>query len=339
MNLFYAFEAFFGKIKGHAVDSRRLRRHKVNNLIHSFLIMTGMIALLSLLGWSIGGIKGLKWLLFIGLFMLILTPRLSPHMILRLYGARPLRQVEAPRLYAVMEELRRRADLPHVPKLYYVPSSVLNAFTMGKRSDATIALTDGLLRNLNLRELIAVLAHEISHIRNNDMWIMNLSDIVSRLTSLFSTVGQLLLLFNLPLILIADQGIPWLPILVLILAPILTVLLQLALSRTREFDADIESANLTGDPKGLASALAKMERYQQGFFRRVFFPGHRNPDPSVLRTHPETEERIRRLLSLVEEKPPRTSIQGLFDDEVFGIPPGLVQVQRRPRWRISGLWY
>jgi len=321
------------------VDPKRLQKHKLNNLFQSLLIMTGMIGLLGLLGWTLGGKQGLAWLLFIGLLMVTLTPRLSPPMILRLYGAVPLHPSEAPSLYAALEELTRRANLPSLPKLYYVPSSVLNAFTMGNRSDAAIAVTDGLLRNLRLSEMIGVLAHEVSHIRNNDIWIMNLSDVVSRLTAVFSTLGQFLLLLNLPLILLAGQGIPWLPILILIFSPTVTFLLQLALSRTRELDADLEAARLTGDPKGLASALARMERYRGGFLRRVFFPGHRNPDPSILRTHPETEERITRLLSLLEEKPSRKPIQGLRPDEILRIPLGFVEVRGNPRWRIGGLWY
>lgn len=321
------------------MDSKSLFKHKVNNFIHSVIIFTGMILLVSFLGWSIGGTQGLKWLFFIGIFMLIMSPRVSPRMILRLYGARLLHAREVPRLYAALEELTRRAKLPDLPRLHYIPSRMLNAFTMGKRSQAAIALTDGLMRTLDLRELIGVLAHEVSHVRNNDMWIMNLSDIVSRVTSVFSTVGQFLLFLNLPLLLLSGYEVPWLPILILIFAPTLTVFIQLALSRTREFDADLEAATLTGDPEGLASALAKMERYQGGLFRRIFFPGQRNPHPSVLRTHPETEKRIERLLSLVDKKPTQAPIQSLFDEGVFGMPSGIMQVQKKPRWRIGGLWY
>lgn len=321
------------------MDSKSLYKHKVNNLIHSVLIFTGMILLVSFLGWSIGGTQGLKWLFFISIFMLIMSPRVSSRMILRLYGARPLHAREVPRLYAALEELTRRANLPELPSLNYVPSRMLNAFTMGKRSQAAIAITDGLMRTLDLRELIGVLAHEVSHVRNNDMWIMNLSDIVSRVTSLFSIVGQFLLFLNLPLLLLSGYQVQWIPILILIFAPTLTMFMQLALSRTREFDADLEAASLTGDPEGLASALAKMERYQGGFLRRILFPGHRNPHPSVLRTHPETEERIKRLLSLVDKKPTHIPIQSLFDEGVPGMPMGLMQVQKNPRWRIGGLWY
>jgi heat shock protein HtpX len=321
------------------MDSTSVLKHKFNNFIHSVLIFTGMILLMSFPGWFIGGAHGLKWLFFIGIFMLMLSPRLSPHIMLRLYGARRLHPGEVPRLYAALEELTQRANLPNLPKLYYVPSRMLNAFTMGKRNHAAIAITDGLMRALDFRELIGVLAHEVSHVRNNGMWIMNLSDIVGRLTSVFSMVGQFLLFLNLPLILLAGYEVPWLPILILIFAPLLMVLLQLALSRTREFDADLEAATLTGDPEGLASALAKMESYQGGLLRRIFFPGHRNPHPSVLRTHPETEERIKRLLSLVEKKPAHAPIRSLFDEKISGMPLGLIQVQRKPRWRIGGLWY
>lgn len=321
------------------MDSKRFYKHKLNNLIHAGLIFTGMIALVSVLGWSIGGLQGLKWLFFIGMMMLIMTPRISPHVILRLYGARPLLFRDSPRLQAALEGLTRRADLPDLPGLYYIPSRILNAFTMGKRDRAAIALTDGLIRTLDFRELIGVLAHEISHIRNNDMWIMNLSDIVSRLTSVFSMVGQFLLILNLPLLLLSDYDIPWLPILILIFAPTLTVVMQLALSRTREFDADLEAARLTGDPHGLAAALTKIEYSKRGFFSRVLFPGHRDPNPSVLRTHPDTQERVRRLLSLEEKEMQTHPLHGLTEEDIFIPDHERPPIRRTPRWRFGGIWY
>ena len=112
------------------------------------------------------------------------------------------------------------------------------------------------------------------------------------------------------------------------------VLLQLALSRTREFDADMAAAELTGDPQGLASALDKMERYQGGFVEQIFFPGRRVPEPSLLRTHPETEERIRRLLAL----PPRPP-EVRAPPEGYRIVRAHPLIQATPRWRVHGLWY
>ncbi|MCB0062442.1 MAG: M48 family metalloprotease [Caldilineaceae bacterium] len=93
-----------------------------------------------------------------------------------------------------------------IPTLYYIPSRMMNAFAVGTKRDVAIGLTDGILRGLNLRELTGVLAHEMSHIRNNDMRSMNIADVVTRITNLFSTLGKFLLFFNLPLILINFDG-------------------------------------------------------------------------------------------------------------------------------------
>ena len=316
-----------------------LTLHKLGNFLHSILLLAGMIIVLSLLGWLFAGPSGMKWVLITGAISLILSPSLSPQIILKWYGARPISQAQSPALYSALRELSRRANLANVPKLYHVPTSMLNAFTTGNRNNAAIAMTDGLLRALDTRELVAVLAHETSHLKNNDLWIMNLSDILSRLTSFLSTAGQLLLIFNLPLWLVSGYQISWIAILVLIFAPLLTVFLQLALSRTRAFDADLGAAALTGDPQGLASALFKMERYQGGLLARIFLPGHREPHPSILRTHPQTEAHIKRLLSLSKQKPEISPLPHLLEENVFNIPEHMTQIRNKPRWRIGGIWY
>ncbi|RMG33662.1 MAG: peptidase M48, partial [Gammaproteobacteria bacterium] len=125
--------------------------------------------------------------------------------------------------------------------------------------------------------------------------------------------------------------------LLLIFAPTLSALAQLALSRTREFDADLNAARLTGDPDGLASALAKIEQLQGNWMERIFLPGRRVPEPSLLRTHPETSERIRRLMELKAEMGggrPQYVDRGPVHLEGLGGP-----VERPPRWHVSGLWH
>jgi heat shock protein HtpX len=123
----------------------------------------------------------------------------------------------------------------------------------------------------------------------------------------------------------------------LVLAPALGGLLQLALSRRREFDADLDAAGLTGDPRGLASALAKLERYQGGLLETLFLPGRRVPDPSLLRTHPHTRARIARLLSLA----PRADAIGrdAGQEAAIAVPARLVPWPHEPRWRPTGLWH
>ena len=114
-------------------------------------------------------------------------------------------------------------------------------------------------------------------------------------------------------------------------------MLQLALSRTREFDADVGALELTGDAVGLASALGKMERYQQRFLDRILATGRQVPAPSILRSHPNTEERIRRLVELADS-PPRYADARIFGGS-FTVPDALTLIDRAPRWHVSGLWY
>jgi heat shock protein HtpX len=215
---------------------------------------------------------------------------------------------------------------------------MLNAFAVGAPNQAAIAVTDGLLRNLTLREVAGVLAHEISHVRSNDLWVMGLADLFSRATSLMSLMGQFLLLLNIPLLLFGQAAINWFVVLLLIFAPNLSALAQLALSRTREYDADLNAARLTGDPEGLARALQKIEHVQGGWLERIFMPGRRVPEPSLLRTHPQTDERISRLLAL-RRQVPRFQERILVDStpdltSILGRP-----VVRLPGWHISGLWH
>ena len=158
---------------------------------------------------------------------------------LSLYKGRVLSPAEVPRLYHILDILARRAGLSRTPSVYYIPSHVMNGFATGTRSNAVIALSDGLLRRLDLRELGGMLAHEISHIRHNDLRVMGFADQISRLTSLFSSVGRILFLLNLPLLLFSDYHFAWTPILILLAAPTISALIQLALSRNREYDADL----------------------------------------------------------------------------------------------------
>ncbi len=315
-------------------------RHALRNLAHSAVLLGGMFALFALFGYALAGVGGVLWLGFVGLVSAGIGARVSPRLVLRMYRARPLHPVEAPGLFALLEEVAGRARLPALPRPYYVPSGMINAFAVGNREEAAIGITDGLLRALSPRELRAVLAHEITHVAHNDAWVMGLADFVTRTVNTLAWLGQMLLLLNLPALLLgARPPFPFGFLLLMIFAPTLSALLQLALSRAREFDADLGAARLTGDPLGLAAALQKMERLQGGFLERIFLPGWRVPEPSLLRTHPPTEERIRRLLQIEAEMqarslppPPRERIVDLA-----GLPR---LVTRPPRWHpLTGSWF
>ncbi len=312
-------------------------RHAFANRIQSLLLLLAMSGFLALLGAILWGEDGVIGLLFMGLMLVLFNPVITPQLIMRMYRARPLARMQAPALHDALGQLAQRAQLPMTPVLYYIPSRMVNAFAVGTRRQSAIAVTDGLLHTLEIREIIGVLAHEISHIQNNDMWVMGIADMFSRLTSMLSLFGQLLLLLNLPLIIFSAISINWMAILILIFAPSLSALAQLGLSRTREYDADLNAARLVGDSEGLARALVKIERRQGSFMERIFLPGRRIPEPSLLRTHPPTEERVRRLMELRHDG----SVAGMNLPANGFMPDAFLNnpAQRPPRWHINGLWH
>jgi heat shock protein HtpX len=318
------------------LNPQERRRHKLRNILQSAVLLGGMALLLAFCGWVLFGPEGMLGLGLGAGLGLLFSPRISPGMILRMYSASELQPAQLPAVFEVVGRLSERAGLPRRPRLYYIRSPVLNAFAVGDREDAAIALTDGLLRSLSLRELAGVLAHEISHVRNNDLWLMSLADVVGRLTRMMSLLGLVLLVLGVPVWLSGRQSVPLLLVVVLVLAPQIALLLQLALSRAREYDADLDAAGLTGDPGGLASALIKLERYQRGVWERILLPGYRSPEPSILRTHPPTGERVARLKVLYGAEPELRP--ALATDEPHPIAFGQ-GVSAPPRWRLLGHWY
>lgn len=272
--------------------------YKFHNYLRSIFLLAGMLFLLSLIGWLLAGPAGIAWFLVVGVLVLLSGLRITPGLILRMYQARVIRPGDAPQLYAIINRLAKQAKLKSVPTLCYLPGRLINAFTTGLHENVVIALSDGMLRQLNTRELTAVLAHEISHIHRNDLFVMLLADIMSRLTSIMAFTGYILIWIYIPLFIFTDAKAPWVLLIVLTLAPSLSFLMQLALSRAHEFGADLEAARLTNDPLGLASALEKIERYQGNWVDRVFVSSRHMREPAVLRTHPFMVDRINRLKAL-----------------------------------------
>ncbi|VAW16411.1 hypothetical protein MNBD_ALPHA09-217 [hydrothermal vent metagenome] len=315
------------------LDDAARRRHRLRNFLHTVLLLAAGIGLLSLTALTIFGIEGLVWAAMATGISLYFSSRLSPQVILGLYRARALSRKTFPQGWQVMDALSARAGLPETPQLYYVPSSNMNAFAVGRPGNAAIAVTDGLIRGLTLRQFAAVMAHEMSHIRNGDIKVMALADMVTRLTNSMAFVGLFMLMMYLPQ-LAGNGDAPWLVIASLIVAPTFAGLLQLALSRTREYEADLDAVGLTGDPEGLATALLALEKKHGAIWEGLVPPGGRIPDPSLLRTHPKTEERVRRLREL--EKP-------LYDPALSTsvplVPPDGEPVTGRPRYRMTGTWY
>lgn len=273
-------------------------RHKTMTFLQTLLLLVVMLGFLGLLGLVIAGTEGIIIALLAGLFLLLLYPSVSPDLIARIYGANPLPKSASAALHSYMEELATRAGLPAVPTLYLLNTPVMTAFSVGRRRHAAIILSHGMIDRLSLPEIVGVMAHETAHIANNDLWLMNLTDIITRLTALLSVLGQLMVVFFLPLYLLAGVPIPWAGIAILIGAPALSTVLQLSLSRVREYDADLTAAYLTGSPRYLASALTKIEYEEQGLLQRLLLPGRKEEVPSLFRTHPDTAKRIEKLLAL-----------------------------------------
>jgi heat shock protein HtpX len=157
---------------------------------------------------------------------------------------------------------------------------------------------------MSAREIAGVLAHEISHIASGDLAVMGMADLITRMTRTLSMVGLVLVLFNIPIAAVGGDYLPWGALILLVVAPILSFLLQMALSRAREFEADHGAVNISGDPQALAQALEKLEIQQSGFLRHVFLPHQPGTEPSLLRSHPITEERVQRILRQNPEMAP-----------------------------------
>ncbi len=287
------------------MNPRTYINRKWLNFLQTMMIIAAMSGILALLGWLIAGKTGVVWAFTTAAAVFTVSSYFSSWaMIMRMYNARLLGPEQAPLIYQNMNIISRRAGLSTNPALFYIPSPAVNAFSMGNRKKPIIAVTDGLLRSLNLREIRAVLAHEISHIRNNDIKIMNIADIVSRMTALLALGGQILFFINLPLIFMEGYHISWWIIITLILAPTISTIMQLALSRTREFDADSDAAMFTSDPEGLARALAKLEYTSPDWLMGIFRPGKKTDLPSILRTHPRSKDRIDRLMRMAQDYNP-----------------------------------
>ncbi|MCW4910075.1 zinc metalloprotease HtpX [Enterobacter hormaechei] len=317
----------------HPSDPRTaLLQHRWLNRLQTGLLVLTMVGIAAAAGRLPFG-EGCLWLaLFAVAGALLLEPVAASALSLRLYRVRALHPQEAHKMWALLRELPARAGLPATPVPHYVPSAVVNAFATDRsrrhRSPSPMAC---LLRSLSPRELAGVLVHEVAHIANEDLRVMGLADSDSRLTSLLALMGQIAILLSLPAQLVGAAEVYWPGLLLLAASPQLALLAQLGLSRVREFDADRLAAELTGDPQGLASALAKIERVSRSW-RAWLWPGWGNPEPSCLRTRPATQERIARLLTLA---PGPASALPLRAPHFL---PESALATRPPRWRPSGLW-
>ena len=286
---------------------RRLPEHRMSNLVKTGLLLAALSGLVLGVGQWVGGPRGLLWAGALVLVMNFVSFWFSDSLALLMNRAHPLPPGELPWLEQLVAKLARRAGLP-MPRLYLVQSPTPNAFATGRSpSHAAVAVTTGLLQLLGPRELEGVLAHELSHVRHRDTLIMTvaatLAGVLTQLAQMVFWFGGSLLSRN-----DEDEGPGALATLgLLIVAPITATLLQLAVSRAREFDADAAAAELTGDPEGLASALSRLESGNRmrpidssPATAHLFIvnPLSGRGALGLFATHPPIEVRIERLLSM-----------------------------------------
>jgi heat shock protein HtpX len=272
-------------------------------------LLTALTLLLLFIGRAFGGREGMTLALGFAIILNGIAYFFSDKIALRSAGAVPISREQSPRLYEVMERLAAKARLP-VPKLYLIPQAAPNAFATGRNPHhASVAVTQGLMQLMNDDELEGVIAHELSHVRNYDILTSSIAATIAGAVTWIAEMGRWGMFFggfggrdnN-------DDGGGWAAILMLILAPLAAMLLQLGISRQREYQADASGARMVGYPNGLISALEKLGAYNQ----RI--PMDISPSTSSLcivqplaggemfsklfSTHPPLSERIARLRSM-----------------------------------------
>ena len=278
------------------------------NNVKVFVLMAGLTALLVALGGTFGGQGGMAMAFLFAAAMNFFMYFASDKMVLRMYGAQVVSERDAPELYAMVDRLRQRAGLP-MPTVAIAPHAQPNAFATGRSPDkAVVCVTEGILRTVNRDELEGVLAHELAHIKNRDMLLQTFA---ATLAGAISNLAQFGLFFGGFGRDDDRDGHPVVALAMALLAPIAAMLLQMAISRQREFKADAVGAQISGRPRELASALRKLDAAAHRVPMQVSPAAaplaQVNPlaaygDSGFVRlfmTHPPTAERVARLEAMV----------------------------------------
>ena len=276
------------------------------NLMKTAILMAAITALFMAIGSVLGGAQGMLVALLIALGMNFFSYWFSDKLVLKMYNAKEVDETSAPQFYRMVRELAQRAQLP-MPKVYLIEEDAPNAFATGRNpAHAAVAATTGILRALTERELRGVMAHELAHVRHRDILISTVSATMAGAISMLANFAMFFGGRN-------SEGRSTNPIvglLVMLLAPIAAGLIQMAISRGREFEADRGGAEISGEPQALASALQKIHRIAQGL---PLATTERHPETAqmmivnplsagglrgLFSTHPATEERVERLLAM-----------------------------------------
>jgi heat shock protein HtpX len=276
------------------------------NLLKTAVLMAAITALFMAIGALLGGRAGMTMALVIALGMNFFSYWFSDKLVLRMYNAKEVDASSAPQFYRMVEDLAQRAGLP-MPRVYLIEENAPNAFATGRNPEhAAVAATTGILRVLSDAELRGVMAHELAHVKHRDILISTVSATMAGAISMLANFAMFFGGRN-------SEGRPANPIvglLVMLLAPLAASLIQMAISRAREFEADRGGAEISGDPRALASALEKIHAYARG---TPMAAAERHPETAqmmimnplrsgglrgLFSTHPSTEERVERLLAM-----------------------------------------
>jgi len=278
----------------------------LGNWLKTSILMAGIIALFGAIGMMLGGKQGMLLALVFGGAMNIFAYWNSDKMVLRMYNAQQVDETSSPYLYNMLRELAGRAQLP-MPKVYIIHEDQPNAFATGRNPEnAAVAATTGILQMLSERELRGVMAHELAHVKHRDILISTIS---ATMAGAISALANFAMFFSGR----DEEGRPTnmiASIAVSLLAPLAASLIQMAISRAREFEADRGGAEIAGDPHALADALLKIDAFARGIpmptaeahpetgQMMIMNPLSGGGLRGLFSTHPATEERVARLRAL-----------------------------------------
>lgn len=273
------------------------------NAMRTAALMAALIVLFALLGQALGGEQGMIIAFLFAVVLNFGSYWFSASIVLKMYRAKEVTRSEAPELVDMVDRLRQQAGLP-MPRVYVIPSDQPNAFATGRNpANSAVAVTNGIVRLLNREELEGVIAHELAHIQNRDILT---GSIAATIAAAITMLARFALFFGGG---DRDRGGAISAILMMILAPIAAMLIQMAISRSREFAADRDGARICGNPKALASALQRLQAGSQQIAMEgspatahMFivnpFAGAMRGIRSLFSTHPPTEDRVERLMSM-----------------------------------------
>ncbi len=275
------------------------------NTVKTIGLMVFMTLLLVFAGAALGGRSGMIFAFGLAVIMNFGTYWFSDKIVLRMYRAQPVSEAQAPDLYSIVRTLAQKAGMP-MPKVYIMPEETPNAFATGRNPEhAVVAVTQGIMRILSREELSGVIAHELAHIRHRDMLTGTIVATIAGAISMLAQMAQWAMIFGGSRRDDDEGGNPIAALVMMIVAPIAAMLVQMAISRTREYEADKGGAHLAGNPLSLANALLKLEKGNQVIpmgdakpataHMFIVNPLHGGGLMKLFSTHPPIAERVKRL--------------------------------------------